>query len=535
MQFIEHGYITAVVPIITNVGAAVLPTLLAALGTLVAIAFRPRELLRLCRESPAAVAKGVGVLAVLIVAGVIGYHFFASVGGTQRAVAAQPQYDWQKIAENIIAQENAGKIATTDVATPSTSSNKTADNEGRDSDATNNSPTHSEPTPPRLTLSWSYQPEDAMFLAKAAALGNRIYVAGCQSDLGSYTGILACLDADTGRPLWEVSELDNEPLRPFFSSPALSADGKYLVIGQGLHEDRDCSLLCFETASGKLKWRVKTPLHIESSPLVHGDLAVVGAGAIEDKSGQPTSDPGFVFAVRVSDGLQVWRQAVNDPESSPTMDADGVVYIGSGFNGCAVVALRSEADDGLRETNQERLKWRRQLDYPITGPVVLADDAVLAGGGNGDLVHSNRNARGSVTLLDRTTGAIRWTAPFADSVLGGVAVAYETVFCPVRTGEVAALALADGTPKWHTRISGDAPILAGCLAHGTRVFAVSSDGYLAVLDAESGELIEKTYLNDQGKPGSGLTASTPVLHNGRLIVGSETGGVRCFVGAGFAK
>ena len=61
--------------------------------------------------------------------------------------------------------------------------------------------------------------------------------------------------------------------------------------------------LCFDTASGmRLRWAVKTPLHIESSPAIFGDMAVVGAGAIEGSDGKPTGDPGFVFAVRISDG-----------------------------------------------------------------------------------------------------------------------------------------------------------------------------------------------------------------------------------------
>ena len=258
-----------------------------------AIVFRPRELLRLCRENPAAVVKSIAVLAGFALCGFVGYHFIAGKG-TQRAIAAQPRFDWAKIAENIIAQENAGKVATTQSsATPSNPSEPT---DVAAPPAAPASSSKAPAVPEHLTMLWRFQPEDTMFLAKPAVFGNRVYVAGCQSDLGSYTGVLACLDAKTGQPLWQVSDFGDEPLKPFFSSPALTADGKYLVIGQGLHEDRDCSLLCFDTANGKLKWSVKTTLHIESSPAVQGDLAIVGAGAIEGKDGQPTSDPGFVFA-----------------------------------------------------------------------------------------------------------------------------------------------------------------------------------------------------------------------------------------------
>jgi outer membrane protein assembly factor BamB len=60
---------------------------------------------------------------------------------------------------------------------------------------------------------------------------------------------------------------------------------------------------------------------------------------------------------------------------------------------------------------------------------------------------------------------------------------------------------------------------------------VSSDGYLAVLDPRDGKVLSKTYLNDQAKPGSGLSLSSPTVADGCIIVGSETGGLHCFAGS----
>jgi outer membrane protein assembly factor BamB len=384
----------------------------------------------------------------------------------------------------------------------------------------------------KLTPLWRFWPEDTMFLGTPAVVGNRIFAAGCPTDLGGYTGLLACLDSQTGKPLWQVAEIKGEPLRPFFSSPAVTADGRYLVIGQGLHQDRDCSLLCFDAATGQLRWAVKTPLHIESSPAVFGDVAVVGAGAVEGRDGRPVGDPGYCLAVRISDGKELWRQPVNDPESSPAIDENCIVYIGSGFNGNAVVAIRSESDEQLRAKNLERVAWRTSVAQPIPGPIVLAGDVVVAGGGNSDLVHSNRNARGLVVALDRRTGAILWQTQFDDAVLGAIACSTDMLFCPVRTGEVVALAMKDGRILWRTRVSGNAPVLGGCVLAGPRVYAVSSDGYLAVLDVKEGRVLDKTYLNDQAKPGAGLTLSTPRVTGRRVAVGSETGGLRCLLESG---
>ena len=112
------------------------------------------------------------------------------------------------------------------------------------------------------------------------------------------------------------------------------------MIGQGLHDDADCDLLCLDASSGAVRWQIKTPLHIEGSPAIFGDMVVAGAGAIEGPDHKPTTHIGMVIAVRISDGKKLWQYDMNDPESSPAIDEDGTVYIGSGFQGNAVVALR---------------------------------------------------------------------------------------------------------------------------------------------------------------------------------------------------
>jgi outer membrane protein assembly factor BamB len=390
-------------------------------------------------------------------------------------------------------------------------------------------------SPAGLTPLWSFQPEDGLFLGAPAIVGKRIYVSANQTDLGGYTGLLASLDADTGKPIWQVTELDKQALPPFFSSPAVTPDGKYLVIGQGLHQDRNSSLLCFETATGKLHWAVKTTQHIESSPAIFGDMAVVGAGAIEGNDGRPVGDPGFVFAVRISDGKQLWKQAVNDPESSPAIDDAGIVYIGSGFNGQAVVALRSESDEELQAKKLSRIVWRTPLAYPITAPVTLAGELVIVGGGNGDMVHSDKNPQGLVVALNRKTGQIVWQKKFEDSVLGSIAVDHGMMICPLRTGEIAALSLADGSTLWRSRVSGSAPVLVGGALTKDRAYVVSSDGYLVAFAAATGKMLEKVYLNDQKKAGTGLSLSPPQVVGDRVIVGSETGGLRALVGTGGGK
>ena len=524
--------VIAVVPIFVNVGTAILPTIVTAITSVVVLAFRPRDLLRLARRRPIAAGVLVGAIAVTI-AITIGYLTHARSPRSARPAGTSQvlHHDWAKVAEDIIVQQRVRQASAAGVAPAGRAGPVTPAKMGQDF---SRSFYAGGPSPVGLSTLWSFRPEDTMFLGIPAVAGDRVFVAGCQSDLGGYTGLLACLDRQTSKPVWQITESKGVPLRPFFSSPAVTEDGKYVLIGQGLHEDRDCSLLCFEAMTGQLRWAVRTPLHIESSPAISGDVAVVGAGAVEGKDGKPVGDPGYCLGVRISDGKEIWRQPVNDPESSPAIDESGVVYIGSGFNGCAVVAMRSESDEQLAAGNLTRMVWRTPVAQPITGPITLAGNRVIAGGGNSDMVHSSQNAQGLVVAIDRKSGTILWQTLFSDAVLGGVACFGDTLICPVRTGEVAALALKDGAVLWRTRVSGSSPVLGGCAFTGRRVYAVSSDGYLAVLDPKDGRVLEKTYLNDQAKPGTGLTLASPRVVDGRIIVGSETGGLRCLLGSGSA-
>jgi outer membrane protein assembly factor BamB len=532
----------AIVPIFTGAGVALLPTIVAAVASVAAVAMKPREMFRLCRRRPATVAVAVVccLLAVVSCQWLIAGSQRAKTDNRQitdnrqlptdnRQLTTASRCDWAKVAEDLIAREHAGKAPTVLAGVSRSDAPLVL---GHDFSRCSYD---GGPSPVRLNPLWSFRPEETMFLSSPVVAGNRVFAAGCQNDLGGYTGLLACIDADSGKPLWQVTQAGDEPLRPFFSSPALSCDGKYLVIGQGLHTDRDCSLLCLDAATGRLRWAVKTTLHIESSPAIFRDMVVVGAGAIEGPDGKPVGDPGFVLAVRLEDGKEFWRQPVNDPESAPAVDESGTVYIGSGFNGNAVVAIRGDSEEQLRAKKLDRIAWRTPIELPATCPITLAEDLVIAGAGNSDVVHSNRNARGLVVAMDRKTGAIRWQVSFADAVLGAIACRDGIVICPSRTGEVTALAVRDGSVLWRTRVSGSAPVLAGCALTGRRVYAVASDGYLAVLDPKSGSVLEKQYLNDQAKPGTGLTLSGPRIVRGRVFVGSETGGLCCLVGSESAE
>lgn len=533
----------AVVPIFVNTGAALIPAVLAAVASAAALLFKPRQLLRACRRKPhVPVLVLAGGVLIWFVGSWLPYALFGGGGNpprTRRAGGAEGagdgRIDWAEVALEIIRGGKGAEAVFAAKSGPAAADPVFSSRTGLTVFRTDYSRCGYDggPVPLDLKPRWRHAEEDVMFLSSPAVVGDRVYAASCYLDAGANYGSVLCLDAASGRVLWCTEMLtEEEDLKGFFSSPAVTEDGKHLVIGQGLHFDRDSHLVCLDTSTGRIRWSVKTPLHIEGSPAVSGDLAVAGAGAIETVPGRRlVSDPGFVMAVRISDGKELWRHPVRDPESSPAITG-GVVYIGSGFGGGAVVALRTETDEKLREKELDRVLWRTPTGHPITSAVTVFGKLLIAAGGNGDYVASDPNSpEGVVVALDRSDGKMLWRRRMEDAVLGAVAARGGMAVCSGRTGEVIALDVRDGRVLWRRRLKRAAPLLAAPAFTGEYVYAVSQDGYLAVLRAEDGEILEKHYLNDKERPGAmGLCVSSPAIAGGRLFVGSETGGVRCFVG-----
>ena len=523
-----------VVPILVNVGAAIFPAVIAAVGSMIGILFRPRELLRFCAHRP---GLAVGVLTVTggVVAGIVLLAGWIPVAGPLARASLDEQIDWTEVAMRIIHRR---EIAARGAATTGPAMIETIgpfiyrggpSRRGYDGG----------PVPGNLMPLWAYKQPDTMFLSSPAIVGRRVYGATYTLDPTGNYGSVFCLDARTGRQQWSVDCFKNprtgaeEVFKAFFSSPAVTADGKYLVIGQGLHDDSNCSLLCLRASDGKLHWSIETPLHIEGSPAIFSDLVIAGAGAIEGPDQKPKGDPGFVLAVRISDGKELWRYPIRDPESSPVISADGVCYIGSGFGGNQLVALRTGTDEDLKIAGLERVIWRAETPHPATGAVTLCGDLVIIGCGNGNYVYANPEPAGAVIAFNRRTGKKAWEAVMPDAVLGAVAVGEGKAVCPVRNGEVVVLGLVDGQVIWRRRVNEKSPVLAAPAFAGRVVYAVSRDGTLAAMDALKGRTIEIHHLNDAAAPGNmGLSLSSPIVAGGWVFVGSETGGLRCFVGTG---
>jgi len=446
-SFFTESPLFSVVPVFVNAGAALLPALFAGLASALALLFKPKELFRVCRSKPyiPLIVIAVGGLLYFII------EWTSASGATSTSEAAvrtsrgggdallhSSGTDWSRVAIEILRQEQRARLEQGITPSVETSGSNASDEPGDSSPSEDvneaavagplvyragyeRSGYQGGPSPAGLSLLWEFRQDDTMVLSSPLVSGQFVYCATAYLDPPSTYGSVFCLDLKTGELVWETYLRSPSPeidFKGFFSSPALTADGKNLIIGQGLHTDGESELVCLDAANGSVKWLLPTPLHIESSPAIEGDIVVAGVGAIETGSDhKPKGDPegrghpGYVLGARVSDGKELWRFPVIDPESSPAIH-DGIAFIGSGINGGEVVALKIAAD--LSE--EDRLLWRIATPFPATGSVTLYEDLVLIGCGNGDFVFAAPNPQGMVMALDRASGEELWSVRMPDAV-----------------------------------------------------------------------------------------------------------------------
>ena len=571
-----------VVPVFVNVGVAIVPAIIAGLSSAVAVLLNPKELIRVFKEKP--------YIPVIIVVCGIGLYLAATyaMGGADKQHDAAGAVDqvknppsWVTAAEKVYEEQQKGinerwarqrretsalqreverlrqlleagePVGNGDVSPPVANGDAgtpTVPNGAEDGDVAatgdgfyfRGGPRRTGfgggDVPRELFAFWEVDEDDTMYLSSPAVVEGAVYGAWCYLDLMRNYGGVFRVDPDSGDVVWDTAAVTDPEtgreveFKGLFSSPAISADGKYLVIGQGLHLDADSELICLNTEDGSLNWLAPTPLHIEGSPAVEGDMVVAGAGAVEGPDGKPKGHPGFVLCVRISDGEELWRYPVADPESSPVLE-NGICYIGSGRNGKAVYALRTETDEQLAAEGLDRVIWKTDTPYPAFGTVTLTDELVLIGCGKGDFVYASADPVGIVLALDRNTGEERWRVEVPNAILGAIAVRDGRAVVPVRNGEVIAIDMETQEILWRARVHGDSPVMCSPAVTDKYVYATSTDGYLAVIDVEDGEVVETHYVNDEDTPGEmSLTVSSPFVVDGMLYVGSETGGLRCYTG-----
>jgi outer membrane protein assembly factor BamB len=258
--------------------------------------------------------------------------------------------------------------------------------------------------------------------------GGRLYTAGNKDDIDT----VRCLDAETGKPVWEHSY--PAPTDPNLfeggptATPTVDGDNVYTLSRQG-------DLFCFNAATGKIVWsqnviketkrRVPT-WGLSGSPLVHRNLLLLNLGdagvALEKLTGKvawnsESKDPGYsspvpfqrdgkwfallscedaYVAVNIESGKELWR--VEWPTNYGVNAADPIVsgeqvFLSSGYGkGCALIKVV----DGKPTTVWQSKVLRNQINSSVLV------DGYLYG------IDGDTSSRTRMRCVDWKTGTTRW-------------------------------------------------------------------------------------------------------------------------------
>lgn len=390
-----------------------------------------------------------------------------------------------------------------------------------------------------------------------AAVGNRIYFgAGLPAILSAGTGAIHAVDLDTGGAVWSFtgSGALQPPLRPVFSSPAVAVEGglpRWLVCGEGYHEDRDCRIVILDLASKppKLHAAIQTTSHVESSPAIHEGRAYIGAG-----------DDGF-WCVDLASGRVAWR-IEGDPyyeiEAGP--EADRLAAQAGKTVSVTGIARRifdaEHADQSvsvlaIKQTTEkpgpaERAVTGRLVEAPknakrppgvspwrIETALSLPDcesSPIVVPGEPPRVIFGVGIGGNAVVCADARSGALLWKAPVPYPAFGPPAVVDGKILIglgngnfirsdPKPAGAVVCLSLADGKELWSVA-TGDVVLGAVAVREGLG-FAACRDGQLYALDLASGRVADKLAV------GAPMVCSPAVSASG-LYVTTDGGKLLCF-------
>jgi serine/threonine-protein kinase len=277
----------------------------------------------------------------------------------------------------------------------------------------------------------------------------------------------AIADASRLQPVWQI-RLDEGPQWP----AGLSAADGLLLVGQ-----RSDALAVVRPSDGGLQATFALGDEVTSPPLVHGERLWV------------TTRDGAVAGFAWPSGERLW--------STPDVDAVGLAPL-------AEDVLVSRRDGGLERwgNSPREVRWRAELDAPVTTPVTVAGDLALATTDSGWL-HA-------IGIHD---GKPRFQVEVGASVAPLVAVG-SSLLIATRNGEFHAFDLVQREVVWTYDLEGEcwaAPVAAGPAVYvatwGERVHAIA---------LRSGDDLWSRTLN------SPVTAA-PVLAGGTLYLASEGG------------
>ncbi|MDD4615621.1 MAG: PQQ-binding-like beta-propeller repeat protein [Alphaproteobacteria bacterium] len=312
-------------------------------------------------------------------------------------------------------------------------------------------------------------------------------------------GRVRCLDAETGRRVWDVDTTPKESDEPAMGG-GLAIDGDTLYATTGFGD-----VYALDLKSGKTKWQKSLLKPLRAAPAVFDNRIYV------------VSVDNDLNALDAADGQILWHQS-GITESAALMGAASPAVQGD----VVVVAYNSGELFGLR-TQNGRVSWNYSLAAPaqVGALPAIADIRGLPVIDHGQVFAISHSGR--IATIDQKTGDRIW-----ESDIGGIntpVVARDAVFIYGGDNELIALTRATGRPIWVVKLQknedpedkgSDRVVWTGPIMAGEKLWMVNSLGEFKSFSPQTGAAETKIDL------GSAAYLS-PIVANKTFYVVTDNG------------
>jgi outer membrane protein assembly factor BamB len=329
---------------------------------------------------------------------------------------------------------------------------------------------------------------------------------GMHQDSG---GVLHCLTADTGRPLWQLSLEGN--LNHLEGAPTI-LDGKVYMGGGAagvvcvelnriLFEGKEISA---KEMAQKQEERWKELLAAyEQKKKVDPDLAV-----------PPTEDDLHKPAPKLlwQKGKDRWHV------DAPVNVVEGKVLVCTSYLEKEKVGERAIC---CLDAKTGETLWTTPLALnPWGGAAVLGETVVVTGSSVGYYFKDIRGAKGLVTALSLKTGKTLWSKPIpSGGIVGTAALSGDLAITTATDGKIRAFDLKTGERRWLADVQG--PVFAPPAIAGKWVYVGDLQGKVHALDLQTG--VPKWQLDlgtTEGVRAPGMIYGGVTVHEGTLYLGT---------------
>jgi outer membrane protein assembly factor BamB len=305
------------------------------------------------------------------------------------------------------------------------------------------------------------------------------------------------------------------------TAPPVAVNGKIYVM------DGEATVSAHDAQSGAEVWKV------DLRPKNKRDAEAFGGGiAIADGKLYVASGYRFVAQLNADTGAVIWKKMTEEPiHAAPTV-VGGRVFVVAIDN----TLMTFDAATGAEGWTYQALSESARI-LGASSPAV-SGDTVVASFGSGELV-ALRAANGNDLWNEALSRASRTNALSEIRDIPGRPVIYQgDVYAVSHSGVLAATDLRTGQPRWTLPITG----ITTPWAAGDVVYVVDKAGKVYCIARETGQVYwirdlnfdrvkkKAAWYNSLGKSKADAKKnlvrplwSSPILANGRLVLGADTG------------